>query len=614
MPSIFGDHMVVQRDTPLPIWGKAEPGQAVNVKLEGGDITRSADAAADDRGRWRVDLKPVNAAGPYTLTVTAEGSEKLTFDDVLAGEVWLCGGQSNMEWSMSVTNNAPEEIAAADFPQMRIFNARHTPAGAPAEDVQGEWQVVTPQTIPGFSAVGYFFGRRIHQETGAPVGLIGSNWGGTPVMAWMPPQAIEAAGHEAELKNAQEYIARRPTLGVETLVDTGIIKPHWAQPGQNMAGWGKLPVPGPFLMNGVDFNGAVWFVRTFNVPEAVADQAMTLRLGPIDDDDVTFINGRQVGGTKGWNADRTYEVPAGVLKAGENTIAVRVFDAAAGGGFKGRPEQLVLEPVEGEPIALAGEWNVGVERISVRDPDANTGPAAQNVPTALHNGMIAPLTPYALRGFLWYQGESDASRGRDYAPLLREMIASWRQEFEGPDERPQPFLIVQLANFQQRSDDPVVNDDWARLREAQRMVAEDEGNGLAVTIDIGDAGDIHPRNKQDVGKRLALVAMKDVYDKEVQAHGPTATAARLRDGRVVVEFEHAESLEFRGDATGAFAVGDAAGNFVWATPKFDGETVVLSFEGIEEPTMVRYAWQINPPAPLYNAAGLPGVPFELKME
>ena len=440
MPAIFGDHMMIQREARVPVWGTAEAGQRITVTLSNGDNEQRKSTTADDYGNWRVDLDAVEAAGPYTLRIEGDGSS-LRFEDVLAGEVWLCGGQSNMEWSVRVSNNAEAEIAAADFPQMRIFDVARQASGDPADDVQGAWHVVTPESIAEFSAVGYYFGRTLHQEGQMPVGLISSNWGGTPVMAWMPPEAIEEAGHDIE-------------------------------------------------------------------------------------------------------------------------------------------EQ--------------------------------TGDVGPRTSSALYNGMIDPLTPFAVRGFIWYQGEDDAWRGRDYAPLLREMIAAWRKRFDGPDE--QPFLIVQLANFLARSDDPRGDDDWARLRDAQRMVAGDDHNGLAVTIDIGDAGDIHPRNKQDVGRRLALVALERTYGKEIVSQGPTATGASVEGGNVVITFDHAEGLAFRGDAGGAFAVGDAEGNFAWAEARVEGGKVVLSVAGIGEPAIVRYAWQINPPAPLYNSAGLPAVPFELTVE
>ena len=351
---------------------------------------------------------------------------------------------------------------------------------------------------------------------------------------------------------------------------------------------------------------------------------MTLRLGPVDDGDTTYFNGVEVGRTEAgngsWDKPRVYDVPAALVRAGDNVVAVRVFDQIGPGGFKGQPDAIMLTPTPNgaAPIPLAGTWKVAVESLVAPDPEAGGAsnlPGPQGVPTMLYNGMIAPLTPFAVRGFLWYQGESNAEQAGDYAALLRGLIAGWRDAFAGPSDLPeQPFLIVQLANFQQRSDDPNAGAGWADLREAQTEVSRDAGNGLAVTLDVGEAGDIHPRDKQTVGKRLALVALRDVYGKHgVAAEGPTLQSATLDGGKVVLAFDHGDGLKLDGDAARAFAVGGADGRFVWATPGVEGSTIVLRFTGVDRPTAVRYGWQMNPPAPLYNAAGLPAVPFEAKV-
>ena len=621
LPAIFGDGMVLQRRSPLPVWGTAAPGEAVTVTLQG----QSKSTTAGDDGKWTLTLDPIEAGGPFELVV--KGKNTVTFGDVLAGEVWLCGGQSNMEWRLDQAQNAAAEVAAADYPRMRFFEVPRTAEREPAGDVKAIWKVVTPSNVGGFSAVAYFFGRDVQKAVGVPVGLVGSYWGGTAVEPWMPPAALESAGFADKLAKARAVLAkndfRRPPSEAK---DTGIAKPGWAKVDVDETAWGTAPVPGPFLSDQIDFDGVAWFRRVVDVPAERAGKAMTLRLGAIDDGDVTFFNGTEVGrlgpDNEAWNKPRAYAVPGELVKAGRNVIAVRVFDQRLGGGFAGPAEAMTLAPAGGgggEAIPLAGAWRVAIEKLFVPDPDEiawrASFPVEAETPTMLYNGMIAPLTPFAVRGFLWYQGESNAGEPQDYAALLRGMIGAWRREFAGPaGDAPQPFLIVQLANWQPRSTDPNVAPGWALLRDAQRQVADEAGNGLAVAVDIGDAVTIHPLDKQDVGRRLALLALRDAYGKgDVVARGPTLASATAGDGTITLAFDHADGLTLDGPAGQTFAVGGDDGKFVWATPKVEGDKVVLGYTGVASPKVVRYAWQNNPPAPLFNAAGLPAVPFEIKV-
>ena len=624
MPAIFGDGMVLQRRAPLPVWGTADAGEKVTVTLD----KQSKTVTAGEDGKWRVTLDPVEAGGPWVLGV--KGKNALSFTDVLGGEVWLCGGQSNMEWVLQNASDAKAALAAADRPKLRVFGVAKAAATQPAADVGARWQVASPQTVGGFSAVGYFFGVKLQEALDVPVGLIGSYWGGTRVEPWMTPDAMEAAGFADRMDAAREQMDGGAFAGggggggggpSGPLTDTGIAKPNWAKPILSMNGWGKAELPGPFLSDEVDFDGVAWYRKGVTVPADWGGQDLVLSLGTIDDCDVTYFNGVEVGrtgpGNNSWFEPRTYRVPGKLVQGGRNRIAVRVFDSGGGGGFTGAAEQMYLARagVEGARLPMSGEWRVAIERLVTRDPDNAARAEPQGVPTMLYNGMIAPLTPYAVRGFLWYQGESNAGEAGDYAALLRGMIGAWREHFDGPkDQAEQPFLIVQLANFQARSADANVAPGWADLREAQREVAGDPGNGLAVTIDVGDAGDIHPRDKHTVGDRLARVALHDVYgDKGVVADGPTLASATVSGGNVVLKFDHADGLTLKGDAAQTFAVAGADGRFVWATPTVKGDTLVLDVDSVSDPKTVRYAWQMNPPAPLYNAAGLPAVPFEAKL-
>ena len=620
LPAIFGDGMVLQRRAPLPVWGTAAPGEAVTVTLD--KQSKQTTAGAD--GKWRVTLDPIEAGGPMELTVI--GNNTVAFKDVLGGEVWLCGGQSNMEWQLQNAKNGQAEVAAADYPQMRIFDVQKATAGTPAADVTAKWQIVTPQTAGSFSAVGYFFGRDVQKEISVPIGLIGSYWGGTRIEPWMTPDSLAAAGFGERAESAAARIKSGNFRKTPTRAsDTGNAKPGWAKADLDESGWGNAPVPGPFLTDQLDLNGVAWYRRHVTVPADVAGQPMTLRLGPVDDGDITYFNGVEIAKTEAgngsWDKPRVYDVPGELVRAGDNVIAVRVFDQIGPGGFKGEAGAMMLTPTPngGKPIPLAGTWKVAVEKLVAPDHDAADSadlPDPQSTPTMLYNGMVAPLAPYAVRGFTWYQGESNADEAQDYAALLRGLIAGWRGAFAGPtDEKQQPFLIVQLANFQQRSDDPNAGAGWADLREAQAEVSRDPGNGMAVILDVGEAGDIHPRDKQTVGDRLARVALRDVYGKsDVMAQGPTLKSAKASGGgKVTLQFNDAKGLTLTGDAAQAFAVCGADGKFAWATPAVKGDAVELSFSGVGTPTVVRYGWQMNPPAPLCNAAGLPAVPFEVKV-
>ena len=395
--------------------------------------------------------------------------------------------------------------------------------------------------------------------------------------------------------------------------DTGIAKPQWAQSDYDDSRWSAMTLPGMFDVTGPDVDGAVWFRREVHLDRA---GPATLHLGAIDDFDTTFVNGVEVGRTGSdtpnwWQTPRAYDVPAGVLAEGRNVIAVRVFDQWLKGGFVGPASEMRLEVGEAS-VPLAGPWQSAWERAIVPDVDLTPPEAGypQNQPTTLFNAMVSPVTPYATRGFLWYQGENNSGRPAGYARLLGGLMDLWRAEFAGPDAR--PFLVVQLANFQARTDDPAADFSWTRLQvEQAKAVVADAEAGLAVILDVGDPADIHPTDKRTVGERLARLALADTYGRDVAAHSPAPAGASLDGGDVLVTFDHAAGLTLVGDEQHhAFAVQDAAGTWHWATPTLEGAAVRLASPAAE-PVAVRYAWQMNPPAVVYNAAGLPAGPFEV---
>lgn len=476
VPRLIGDNMVLQRGVRVNVWGWADPGERVVVEING--QTAATKAGAD--GRWSVRLRPMDAGGPYTMTIT--GRNTLSFRNVMVGDVWVCSGQSNMEWPVAASMNGEREVASAEYPMIRLFTVPHKVATSPEEDVPGRWEVCSPRTVGGFSAVGYFFGREIHKRLGVPVGLINTSWGGTPAEAWTSRPALEA-----------EEILR------------------------------------PIVER--------WDREVANYPQAMARYREALAK---------------------WE------------------------DEAA----KARQEGRAVPERPREPA----------------NPTANPWLAS-----GLYNGMIAPLTPFAIRGAIWYQGESNADRAYQYRTLFPTMIRDWRRAWRLGDF---PFLFVQLANFMDAKPEPA-EDAWAELREAQMMTLSLPKTGMAVTIDIGDAKDIHPRNKQDVGFRLALAALKMEYGQDVIHSGPLYKSMKVEGNKVRIRFTNVGGglVAQGGGPLRGFAVAGADRKFVWANAEIDGDTVVVWSERVPKPAAVRYAWASNPVCNLYNAAGLPASPF-----
>ena len=620
---LFTDHVVLQRGVRFPVWGWTTPGGRVRVSMRGAE----ASAVADAQGRWTARLGPFDAGGPYTLAV--EGPQSVTLNDVLVGDVWLASGQSNMEMGITNVNNALEEVAHADYPQIRLFQVPKVAATSPRSTVNARWLVCNPTNIKaggwgGFSAVAYFFGRRLHKELNVPIGLIHTSWGGTAAEGWVSPEILstlpEFVPAVKELEKAWADSKRSPADFDNALAawwaenDPGsAAKPSWDNPSFDVSGWKKMRLPQYFEDGGLPgFDGVVWFRRTFELPAAWAGKDLTLSLGPVDDVDTTFVNGVPVGGLSQWDAPRSYHVNARLLKTGTNTVAVRVLDGGVGGGIYGKPEQLKIEPAEGggSPVSLAGEWSyrasVALAELKAQPP--RSGGNDFSVPVIRYNGMIAPLLPYAVKGAIWYQGETNVGRASQYEKIMALLVRDWRERFQSGDF---PFLVVQLANFLDRRDVPV-DSEWARLREAQLHVSQTvPRSGLAVTIDIGEAKDIHPKDKQDVGERLAFAALANVYGRKMEYSGPVYKSMKVEGARVRLSFDHAEGgLVAKGGGTlKGFAVAGEDGRFVWAEAVIDGKDVVVSSPEVKRPAAVRYGWADNPEVNLYNGAGLPASPF-----
>jgi len=477
LPAVVGDNMVLQGGVKAPIWGWADPGEEVRIRVNWHRMERRT--SADKDGKWMFEVKTPPVGGPYQIML--KGKNLLTLKNILVGEVWVCSGQSNMQWTVQNSNNATEEISAAKYPKIRLFSVQRKVAETPQDDCTGSWVECNPETIGGFSAVGYFFGRKLHKELGVPIGLIHTSWGGTPAEAW---------------------------------------------------------TSGPMLKT---------------IPEC-------------------------------------------------EPILKRYSDAVAN-----YPKAMIQYKENVEKWKKASEQAKAEGKKAPRRPWAPFGPGHPHSPSGLYNAMIAPLIPYAIQGAIWYQGESNASRAYQYRKLFPAMIQSWRKSWR---QGRFPFLFVQLANFKAVKNEPAES-DWAELREAQKMTLDLPNTGMAVIIDIGEAKDIHPKNKQDVGKRLALWALGTTYGRNLVQSGPLYESMEIKGNKIVLSFDHAGKglVAQDGAPLKGFAIAGADRQFVWAKAEIEGDTVVVSSEKVSKPVAVRYAWADNPICNLSNEAALPASPF-----
>lgn len=610
---LFSDHMVLQRERTVPVWGWAEPGAPITVVFAG----RSATTTAQPDGKWMVRLPAMKAGGPHTLRVT-DTKRSQNVRDVLMGDVWVGSGQSNMEMGMANIQNAEAEIAAANDPQLRLFSVPRRCSYDPQELVNGQWSVCTPQTLrpagsAGFSATAYFFGRELRKALKVPIGLIHTSWGGTPAEVWISEEGLRTQPDFREgLDNlARQRYAQRLTTFEETMArwwqtndpDTEAMSTNL---NLDTSAWKTMNAPGYWEDSGAGtFDGIGWFRKEFDAPASVAGKALTLRLGPVDDQDVTWINGVKVGEGTLWNQARVYSIPAGVVKPGRNVISMRLLDVGYAGGFAGPAEEMRLEG-SGVSIPLAGAWKFRTGKSLAQTGAVPVRPEDNPyVLTGLYNGMIAPIVPYGIKGAIWYQGEANANRPDQYRRLLPAMIKDWRTQWGQANF---PFLIVQLAGFNADGWKP---DEWPELREAQHEVARTVPNtGLAVAIDIGDATDIHPKNKQDVGKRLALSALKVAYGRKGTYSGPEYLGMQKETGKVRLRFQHTDKgLEAKGGDLMGFEIAGQDGKFVPAQAVIEGKTVLVWSPSVTDPQAVRYGWKGLTDANLYNKAGLPAIPF-----
>ncbi len=650
---VFGDHMVLQRGKPVKISGRAEAGKTVTVTLAGNTAT----AVTGESGEWQAVLPALEAGGPYEVKVAGPDGKEITFQDVLVGEVWICSGQSNMEmpvWSDGQfwrLVNGQDEVKNAKHPQIRLFDAAHpkvTAPKGPVKEIGGSgWQVCSPETVAGFSAAGYFFGRQLNQDLKVPVGLINSSWGGTPIESWISEEGYKEAKRAKELdliagarcseeeQKAKYAEAEKSFKAWEKRFDdfcaaSAAQSADWKNADFDDSGWSELAVGTVFPF---EIDGVVWYRKKLTVPEGWAGKELTLALGAVDDCDVTYVNGEKIGATgtdtpQYWSFKRVYKIPADKVKAGALVIAVRVSDYYGGGGLTGPKNEMLLYPTADKAAALAldGGWKgklevaVDMAKIGARpNPASASGPASANFPATLYNSMIAPWTVYPIRGAIWYQGESNAGAFEDYMTLHPLLIRDWRRVWNDPEF---PFLFVQLAAFQKHSPKARLADDfwkaeqpsdnaWSKLREVQTATLNVPFTGMAVAIDIGDHSDIHPTKKFEVGYRLAKEAERICYGSKEITAGPLYEKMAVEGGKIRLSFANVGGgLVAKDGEPQAFAIAGADGKFVWAKAAIEGENVVVWSDAVKEPTMVRYAWSMFPGnANLYNKEGFPASPF-----
>ena len=651
MPHLFGDGMVLQRDAPVTIWGHAGPGETVQVAFH----SQSQKAIADGKGAWKIVLSPMAYGGPFVLEVRGR-RDTVRFNDVLVGDVWVCSGQSNMEFPVSGwsrVNNAEEEIRNADYPAIRLFSVGRAISTRPEEEVKdGHWEHCSPATIAPFSAVGYFFGRELYKNLKIPIGLINSTWGGTDIESWISRKSLDSSRefHDATahlpplaLDSLTALYRRRSTLLVTglqgSLPDTAAVA-SWKNPSFDASHWPVMQLPGLWdnQQLGKDFDGVVWFRKEVDLPPTdgtrqetdatreagMADTAL-LSLGMIDDNDETYINGVRVGETQGYNRQRVYKIMPGVLHAGKNVIAVKVTDGGGGGGIYGEESELWLssgaEPVKvlssgtgsekvqspgAEPakIPLSGPWAFQVASVIT----GSTGFGPNSYPSLLFNAMVSPLKTFRIKGAIWYQGENNAVRAWQYRKAMPLLIEDWRHQWR---EDAFPLYFVQLTSFKASNGNSNKGSTWAELRESQTLTQSLPHTGMAVTIDIGDPNNIHPTDKQDVGRRLAALALHQTYGLLGVASGPIYHSMRVTAGKVLVAFsEIGGGLVVKGTSLRGFELAGKDRHFYPADAAVEGNKIILSSSEVPQPVAVRYAWEDDASnANLFNKEGYPACPF-----
>jgi sialate O-acetylesterase len=616
LSKLISNGMVLQREAKIHIWGWADAGEHVKITFVGSVYS----VVTDQSGKWNITLKGLKAGGPYRMKIDAKN--QIEIEDILIGDVWVCSGQSNMELSMERASPLyQQEIAHCEnqfirqfiVPKTYCFNEKRTDLPG------GKWVSVNPETILSFSAVAYFFAAELYKKIQVPVGIINTAVGGSPAEAWMSEEALKSYPNyynEVQLFKNQKHIDsiqladRTRTQNWYSELgqnDAGNKNPYkrWSTDEADTAGWQPASIPGYWESQPLKgLNGVVWYKKTFELPDSLAGQVAKLNLGRIVDADSAFVNGVFTGTTSYQYPPRRYKVPAGILKAGKNTIVIKVVSNIGVGGFV--PDKRYELVIGNQTIDLQGKWYY---RIGAQSKPLMGQTFINWKPAGLYNAMLHPLVKYGIKGVVWYQGEANTGKADEYKRLLPALINDWRKSWNQGDY---PFLYVQLPNFMESKPEPSES-DWARLREAQLKTLSVANTAMVVAIDLGEWNDIHPLNKKDVGARLALAAQNIAYNqKQVIYSGPIFKSMKIDGNKIILTFDHiGTGLNSKeADHLVGFAIAGDNRKFAWANAKIEGNTIVVWSDTLTNPVAVRYAWADNPAgANLYNSAGLPASPF-----
>lgn len=636
LPSLFSDHIVLQQKTKAEIWGKTAPNTKITIT---GSWGKKAKTISDKNGNWKTCIKTPKAGGPYQVSISNK-QEKIILSDIMIGEVWLCSGQSNMEMPLKgflprePIEGSEEAIQSANYPKIRIFTLKHNVSTSPQEKMEGEWSVCSPETAGDFSAAAFFFGRKLNQILDVPIGLVHSSWGGTPAESWTALDELKnVSGFEKVEGNLDELINPQSeyNLWMNQLEQIDLDKfyknyevltnPAYSSFNYDHTHWDSMKIPTWLEGDLKDFDGVIWFRKSFELSEVDENVAYHLSLGGIDDNDITFVNGIKVGMTNNWTTKRNYPLPKGLLKKGKNSIAIRLFDGASNGGIYGgknfgiEKDGHLLQDLSGDwkylPTAILSNNKIAVFTSDQPFKEMPMPPFEFNshLPTGLFNAMIHPLVPYSIKGAIWYQGENNVSRAEQYKTLFPTMIQSWRNKWG----KEFPFYFTQIAPYPYSGKNNV---ESAELRNAQNLTLSLPKTGQVVTLDIGSLETIHPPNKKDVGERLARLALAiDYKQKSLAFSGPVCTAAELNGDKIILDFNiGSTSLVAGKSGLKEFELVFDDGAVSEVSASINGNQVVLENPPLQLPIAIRYAWKNGSEASLFNSAGLPASTFYIELK
>lgn len=608
LPKFFSDHMVLQRDATITVYGWADAGKTIKVSFN----NKNLEVKSNSNGEWSVDFPAEKAGGPFEMKVSEENT--IIFKDIYIGDVWFCSGQSNMGWKLEDALNGKEELAKASFEKIKLLQVSRTMAGTPQKDIEkGKWETCSPESGEGFSAVAYFFGRELFQKYNVPIGLINSSWGGTNIEAWMSEDLM---GKHA---SAKKVIEEMKTIDFSDVMknykkdfqaweekadrlDVGT-QQKWHEKTYNTSSWKPINLPVYWSKAKITPNdGVIWVTKSFDLTaKDLTSDDIVLSIGRVDNEDITYINGTKVGESKLKDLDRFYKIPKGILVAGKNVITIRVKNSGDIGGFRGDASSLHLKTAS-QKLSLAGEWKYEVGTKDIDEVPERQHPT--KYATSLYNGMVAPFFGIKIKGIIWYQAEANSKNAKEYATLFKEMISDWRKNWKSDV----PFIFAQLPNYANQ------NNRWITLRESQAKALELKNTGMTVLIDVGDDDNIHPIHKQVVGKRMAIVAESVAYgEKEIPASAPVFDSLKIEGNTVSVVFKGGVfAKEFVKSNINGFMIAGNDKKFYPANAilQADGKTVKLTSSEIANPKEVRYLWEDAPgKIMLYNANGLVTPPF-----